>query len=299
MTRTPEQDLEDWREHRSRLLGLAYRMLGDLARAEEMVQEAWLRFSSRTEEARDARAYLVTIVTRLCLNELASAHARHEEPRENQLPEPIELANAFDQNEVLERISMAFLVLLQRLTPAERAVLLLHDVFDFAHEQIAELVGKSPSASRKLLERARADVNSEKRLLTASREEHARLLQAFVQAATHGDVGALVGLLADDAVLITDGGEHGRTASGIRNLEQPLSGPARIAAFVTTVTSRNNAALSYDVRELNGQPAVLLSRDGAAFGALLLGVADGRVHRVFFQGDPIRLARLAPRSAPA
>jgi RNA polymerase sigma-70 factor (ECF subfamily) len=298
MTPDREQDLANWQAHRSRLLGLAYRMLGDLARAEEMVQEAWLRFSGRTDEARDVRAYLVTIVTRLCLNELDSARARHEQTRENQLPEPIELASALEQNEALERISMAFLVLLQRLTPAERAVLLLHDVFDFGHEQIAELVGKSPAASRKLLERARANVNAEKRLLNTSREEHARLLQAFMHAATQGDVSALVGLLADDALLITDGGANGRTASGIRNLEQPLSGPARIAAFVAMVTSRNNAALSYELRELNGQPALLLNRDGAPFGVLLLGVAEGRVQRVFFQGDPARLTRLASRSAP-
>jgi RNA polymerase sigma-70 factor (ECF subfamily) len=291
--KSAERDLADFQRYRGLLVGLAYRMLGDFARAEDMVQEAWLRWCGRGEqEVHDARAYLVTVVTRLCLNELDSTSVRAEGQRENRLPEPIELTSALGKVEELERVSMAFLVVLQRLTPAERAVLLLHDVFDFGHDEIAGLVGKSAPACRKLLERARADVAVEKRLLQSSREEHAQLLEAFVRAATQGDVSALVALLADEALLITDGGVAGRTANGIRNLDAPLAGAARIASFVSTVTLRNGAALAFELRELNGQPAVLLRSAGEPFAVLMLGVADGRIQRVFFQADPRRLARL-------
>src|SRR4051812_5243697 len=131
-------------------------MLGDLARAEDMVQEAWLRWRQHRDEAASPKAYLITVVTRLCLNELGSARARREEARSDRLPEPIDLdEGGLGQVQKLEQLSMAFLVLLQRLTPAERAVLLLHEVFDFDHAEIAELVGNSAAACRKLLERAR------------------------------------------------------------------------------------------------------------------------------------------------
>src|SRR5262245_33816670 len=120
--------------HRQDLVALAYRMLGDMGRAEDMVQEAWLRWQDSEVEPDSPKAYLVTIVTRLCLNELGSARARREESRSDRLPEPVDLEGGPLHVERLEQISMAFLVVLQRLTPAERAVLLLHDVFDFDHQ---------------------------------------------------------------------------------------------------------------------------------------------------------------------
>src|SRR5262249_57504059 len=137
----------------------------------------------------------------------------------------------------------AFLVVLQRLTPAERAVLLLHDVFDFAHAEIATLVGKSEAACRKLLERARQNVATEKRLFSTSQEAHRRLLGAFMQATYAGDVSELVGMLAEDAVLITDGGREGRSVGGLRNLRVPLHGAAPIPTFLAEPTSPLPAAL--------------------------------------------------------
>jgi RNA polymerase sigma-70 factor (ECF subfamily) len=190
---------------------------------------------------------------------------------------------------------MAFLVVLQRLTPAERAVLLLHDVFDFAYDEIAALVGKSEAACRKLLERARQNVATEKRLFSTSHEAHRRLLGAFVQATYAGDVSALVSMLAEDAVLITDGGREGRSVGGLRNLRVPLHGADRIARFVIEATGRVAATLEVEEHELNGQPAMVLYREGAPFAAILLGVADGRIHRVFFHADVERLRHLGPR----
>jgi RNA polymerase sigma-70 factor, ECF subfamily len=296
MTRSTVANLAVFESHRALLVAHAYRMLGDLGRAEDMVQEAWLRWNGRQVEADSPRAYLVTLLTRLCLNELDSAKARREESRGDRLPEPVDLDDGgIARVEALEQVSMAFLVVLQRLTPAERAVLLLRDVFDFDYDQIAALVGKGEPACRKLLERARQNVATEKRLFSTSRETHQRLLEAFTQAASAGDVGALVAMLADDALMITDGGPEGRRVGRIRNLPAPLNGARRIAAFVAA-TARSSD-LDAEIHELNGQPALVLYHEDAPFAALLLGIADGRIYRVFFHADAARLRYLGPRGA--
>ena len=301
MTRpTAADDLTTFESHRAMLVAHAYRMLGDLGRAEDMVQEAWLRWSGRQtdEDVESPRAYLVTLVTRLCLNELDSARSRREESRADRLPEPVELNDGgIGQVEVMDRISMAFLVLLQRLTPAERAVLLLRDVFDFDYKEIAALVGKNEPACRKLLERAREHVASEKRLFSASPEVHRRLLMAFTKAARAGDVDGLVSLLAEDAVMITDGGAEGRRVDGRRNLPAPIKGAAKIAAFVAA-GSRRRDHFAIAIHELNGQPALVFYEDEKPFGALLLAISDDRIHRVFFHGDLTRLGHLGSSQVP-
>jgi RNA polymerase sigma-70 factor, ECF subfamily len=287
-------DLEAFESHRALLVAHAYRMLGDLARAEDMVQEAWLRWSGRRVDDRveSPRAYLVTLVTRLCLNELDSAKSRREESRADRLPEPIDLEDGgIGRVDVMDQISMAFLVLLQRLTPAERAVLLLRDVFDFDYKEIAALVGKNEPACRKLLERAREHVTNEKRLFTASPEVHRRLLMAFTKAARAGDVEGLVNLLAEDAVMITDGGAEGRRVDGRRSLPVPLEGAAKIAAFIAASSRRGNH-FPLAIHELNGQPGIVFYEGEKPFGALLLAISDDRIHRVFFHGDLSRLGHL-------
>jgi RNA polymerase sigma-70 factor (ECF subfamily) len=271
--------------HRRDLTALAYRMLGDMGRAEDMVQEAWLRWQQHEREAESPRAYLLTVVTRLCLNELGSARMRHEETRSDRLPEPVNLDDTMGQLEKLEQISMAFLVVLQRLTPAERAVLLLHEVFDFGHDEIAGLIGNSSAACRKLLERARRHLDSDRRMLATPPDEHRRLMGAFLQAATAGDVDGLAQLLAADAVLISDGGKDGRTLAGQRNLKEPLHGAARIATFVAAASTRGIAAFRWDQRTLNGQPAIVLWAGEKPVAAILLAVADGKIQRIFFHAD--------------
>jgi RNA polymerase sigma-70 factor (ECF subfamily) len=295
MTRSSAADLAVFESHRALLVAHAYRMLGDLGLAEDMVQDAWLRWDGGQVEVDSPRAYLVTLVTRLCLNELGSAKTRREESRSDRLPEPVDLdEGGIGRVELLDQVSMAFLVVLQRLTPAERAVLLLRDVFDFDYGEIAALVGKSEAACRKLLERARQNVATEKRLFSTSPDVHRRLLEAFTQAASGGDLDALLAMLADDAVMITDGGPEGRSVRGIRNLPVPLQGARRIAAFV--VATAGNADLALEIHELNGQPALVLYDEDAPFAALLLGVADGHIHRVFFHADVTRLRYLGPRN---
>lgn len=293
-------DLDTFESHRALLVAHAYRMLGDLSRAEDMVQDAWLRWSGRATDVdvSSPRAYLVTLVTRLCINELDSARARREESRSDRLPEPVDLnEGGFGRVEMLERVSMAFLVVLQRLTPAERAVLLLRDVFDFDYKQIAAFVGKSEAACRKLLERARDNVAAERRLFATSSDTHRRLLSAFVEAATDGNLDALVSMLAADAVMITDGGPEGRSVAGVRNLPAPLQGAKRIASFV--LATARSTDLEVEMHELNGQPAIVFYErhdPHTPFAALLLAVEGDRIHRVFFHADTHRLKHLGPRT---
>ena len=289
------QRLSAFQACRGDLVALAYRMLGDIGRAEDMVQEAWLRWERQEEAPASPKAFLVTIVTRLCLNELDSARARREESRADRLPEPVNLeAGGLSRVERLEEVSMAFLVMLQRLSPAERAVLLLHEVFDFEHQEIAGLVGTTVPSSRKLLERARKHVAAERRLLVTPPDEHRRLLQAFMGAASAGNVEGLVALLADDAVMVSDGGPEGRAIGGQRNLAHPLEGAARVAAFVAAASTRGRVTLRREVRVLNGQPAVVFRRDGAIVAALTLAVGEGKIQRVFFHADPDRLGHIEP-----
>ena len=297
MTNSSAADLDVFEAHRPLLVAHAYRMLGDLGLAEDMVQNAWLRWSGRQADVQSPRAYLLTLVTRLCINELDSARMRREEGRGDRLPEPVDLdESGIDRMEACEQISMAFLVVLQRLTPAERAVLLLREVFDFEYKELAALVGRSEPACRKLLERARQHVAAEKPLFAASAEDHRRLLGAFTEAAAARNVDALVAMLAEDAVMVADGGPEGRRVGGIRNLRAPLTGSRRIAAFVAATAG--SVDLQAEVHELNGQPALVFYHQNEPFAALLLAIANGRIHRVFFHADLERLRYLGPR-APA
>ena len=272
------------------MLTLAYRMLGEVARAEDIVQDAWLRWQCREVEVANPKAYLVKTVARLCLNHLDSAAARKEEARSNRLPEPVSLEDVgIARVEALDRLSMAFIVLLQRLTPAERAVLLLHDVFDFDHAEIGSLLEKTEPACRQLLRRAREQVASERRSLTVSPEAHRRLLRAFLQAASAGHTESLASLLSDDVVLIADAGTDGGVYGRVRSLPGPVVGRARVSAFIATVTPQGATGLVIRECELNGQPAVLVLRDGRPYTAILLSVAGDRIRGVFIHADPVRL----------
>lgn len=283
-------DIETFESCRPALHALAYRMLGDVGRAEDMVQEAWVRCQRGQEAVEVPKAYLLTTVTRLCLDELGSARARREESRSDRLPEPVELDGRV---EMYDQISMAFLVLLQRLTPAERAVFLLHDVFDLEHAEIARRLGKTDAACRQLLGRAREHLAAERRVLQTSQEEHRRLLLAFVRAVNEGDHESLTQLLADDAVFIADAGPNGSRYGRIRSVGRPVRGRKRIAALLSML-ARQTTTLGGQVQErnLNGQPALVVFRDGHAVVAVLVAVAEGRIQHVFVQLDPERLRHI-------
>lgn len=288
------RDAATFEAHRPALLALAWRMLGEVARAEDVVQEAWVRFATSEAEIDAPRAFLATTVTRLCLDELGSARARKEESRSDRLPEPIDLGPEADRVDTLDRVSMAFVVLLQRLTPAERAVLLLHEVFDTSHAEIAVILGKTELASRKLLARAREHVATEKRAFAASEEDHRRLLGAFVAAVARGEQSAFEELLADDAVLAVDAGPEGGRFGKIRNVGRPVVGATRIAALLGALVREGIGALATEEHTINGEPAVLVFRGGALFSAIFVAVADDRIRHVYVHTDPDRLRHLAP-----
>jgi RNA polymerase sigma-70 factor (ECF subfamily) len=279
--------------HRPALLRLAYRMLGDLGRAQDIVQDAWLRWQRLEGPADSPKAFLTKMVTRQCLNELGSARARREEARSNRLPEPVRAEADDDVVERADQISMAFLVLLQRLTPAERAVMLLHDVFDFGHEEVAALLEKTVPACRQLLARARRHVAAERRSFSASRDEHLRLLHAFLAASRDGDIDALARLLTDDAVLIADGGPEGVTVGGVRNLPRPVSGARRVATAIAAL-GRRGEALERREWTVNGQPALVAFAGGRPVFVVLLAVTEGRIGSVFIHADPARLSHIGP-----
>jgi RNA polymerase sigma-70 factor (ECF subfamily) len=280
-------EAEIFETHRADLLALAYRMLGDMGRAEDMVQEAWVRWQNRQSNVVSPKAFLITTVTHLCLDDLSSARARREEPR-SRLPEPVDLQEAgIGRVEISDQISMAFLVVLQRLTPAERAVLLLHEVFDMSHEEIAAMLQRTVPACRQLLSRAREHVAEERRTLEASDEEHRRLLMAFVRAIRDGEVEPLFDLLADDAVFIAD--NPGKGYGRIRSVRRPVQGRIKIAALVRAISSQSVPKAEVQERTLNGQPAAVLIRNGRVVLAILVAVADEKIRRVFLQADPERL----------
>jgi RNA polymerase sigma-70 factor, ECF subfamily len=287
-------DVDTFQSCRPALLALAYRMLGDVGRAEDMVQEAWVHAQRGHETVEVPKAYLLTTLTRLCLDELGSARARREESRSDRLPEPVELDDGgLGRVETYDQISMAFLVLLQRLTPAERAVFLLHDVFDLEHAEIAARLGKTEAACRQMLGRARENLAVERRVLLTSREEHRRLLLAFVRAVNQGDREGLTQMLAEDAVFIADAGPNGSRYGRIRSVGRPVRGRKRIAALLSMLARQANAPSGQmQERMLNGQPSIVVFRDGHAVVAILVAVADGRIQHVFLQLDPDRLKHI-------
>lgn len=281
--------------HRPALLALAYRMLGEMGRAEDVVQDAWMRWQ-RQVDVDSPKAFLLTTVTRLCLDELGSARARREESRSDRLPEPVDLDLAgIGRVEMLDQISMAFMVLLQRLTPAERAALLLHDVFDLGHAEIGALLGKSDAACRQLLKRARENVAAGRRFFQTSDDEHRRLLAAFVEATTSGDQDALLEMLAEDAVLIADAGPGTVRYGRIRNIGRPVVGRRKIAALLKVIgRQRIGPPPQFRERTLNGQPAIVAYQDGRAASAILIAVADDKVRHVFLQVDARRRGHIGP-----
>jgi RNA polymerase sigma-70 factor (ECF subfamily) len=287
-------DLEVFEAHRSQLRSMAYRMLGDLGDADDVVQEGWLRWQNRGAEVEEPRAYLVKVVTNLCLNQLQSPRAQREETRPDRLPEPVDPAAVFgaSPSEVLDQLSMALLVVVQRLTPAERAAFLLHSVFDFSHAEVAKILGKTEAACRQLLSRAKANIAAERRLFQGSPDDHRRLLQAFVDASFRGDVAGLTQILADDAVLVVDGGPKGGRFGKVRNVPHPIEGAAKISAFTAAVVAQGPARLRARACELNGQPAMVVLEGEEPIAAILLSVAEGVIHRVFIQADAARLKHL-------
>tara|TARA_R110002073_G_scaffold123819_10_gene267868 strand:- start:12488 stop:13321 length:834 start_codon:yes stop_codon:yes gene_type:complete len=269
---------EPLEQHRPRLFALAYRMLGSGSDAEDVLQEAWIRYA-RTENIESPAAWLTTCVTRLCIDSLRSAKTRREEYIGPWLPEPCTHADVVD----VQSLSLAFMHLLERLSPQERAVYLLHEVFDYAHAEVAEVTQMSPEASRKALSRARTRVDGQVRF-APSKDAHAQMLMRFVSAVRGGDLAALESLLAEDAQAVTDAGGHASAA-----LRVVLS-RAKVARFFKGLAKKTGALpLSIAPVVANGWPALVLTLGGQQ---QLVGIeTDGEViQSVFVIMNPEKLA---------
>ena len=249
-------------------MGIAYRMLGSLAEAEDIVQDAWLRCQlAGATEISDARAWLTTAVVRLCIDRGRSAQSRRETYPGTWLPEPVSTTAPFD----LESIRFGFLVLLERLDPTQRAVFLLHQAFDYTHAEIAAILGINEAASRQELHRAKKHIEADKPRFEANREAHQRLLSAFMAAAAQGDVDAISSVVAENIVLY---GDHGVKAPGV--ILVPIVGRANVARFFAKSIAKmpSDHGLEPEVTDVNGWPA-LVGRRGGRIAFVLNIETDG------------------------
>ncbi|MDA0568040.1 RNA polymerase sigma factor SigJ [Streptomonospora sp. S1-112] len=271
---------------RPRLLGVAYSLLGSVDEAEDVVQEAWLRLDrSEAGQIADVTGWLVTTVSRLALDTLRSARRRRETYVGPWLPEPVvEEGDPADRITLDESLSMAMLVVLESLSPAERTAFVLHDVFGLAFTEVAQAVGRSPAACRQLAARARRHVTARAPRFAVDAGEHRRVVEAFQRAVEGGDLGALLGLLDPAAVLRSDGG--GRVRSALR----PIEGADKVARFLMGVQARSAGLdLSTRVRPVNGRPGLVQYHGGRPIRVAALSVAEGRVTEIDIVLNPEKL----------
>lgn len=280
---------------RPRLLGIAYGLLGELTEAEDVVQDAWLRWDRAERDAvRSAEAFLITVTTRLALDRLRSARARREVYMGPWLPEPLLTDPETPETRVIEaeQLSLALLAALERLNPVERAVLVLRDVFDLDYAEIADVLDKTPGNVRQLARRARDHVGDPSRQRNVSEEERRRLADAFLAASISGDVEGIRALLAADAILYTDGG------GVVTAARKPIYGADKIARFMVGVQRKSRFPEDPIFRPVlaNGDPGILMESRSEGFVSIIsIEIADGLVQAVRTFNNPERF----PASFPA
>ena len=271
--------LETFQDYRPLLFSIAYRMLGAVTEAEDVLQEAYLRWRGQSLEAvREPKYFLTTVVTRLCLNELSSARAQRETYLGPWLPEPVEtgdrpeLENPAHRVVLYDSLSIAFLVLLETLSPAERAVFLLHDVFAYKYDEVAAILEKSESACRQLGSRARQHIEANRPRFEATTEAHDQLLHHFIKTVETGEIEPFLQLLADDVTLVPDGG--GERGAAIR----VLHGRDSVASFIQGVRRQEpQGGQARRARDLRRRAIVARTPDARPYYALFLYVQDGAI----------------------
>jgi RNA polymerase sigma-70 factor (TIGR02957 family) len=294
VSEAPEQVL--FEELRPKAFGVAYRLLGSVSEAEDVVQEAFLRLHrelERGEQIESPEAYLVTLVTRIGIDELRSARARREVYVGEWLPEPILTAEDDPARhvEIAESLSVGLLVVLETLTPEERATFLLHEVFDYPHARIAEILGKSDAAVRQLAARARERVGEREPRFETSREQRERLVHRFVEASEEGNLEALEGLLAAEVTLRGDGGGK------VPALARPVHGRNRVARTLrgfSRAGPRFGVAALREV-EVNGEPGIVaLDREGGLVAVIAVEIHAGQIQALNSVVNPDKLGHLGP-----
>jgi RNA polymerase sigma-70 factor (ECF subfamily) len=280
-------DDEVFQQLRPELFGVAYRMLSIAADAEDVVHEAYLRWRAQPrDDVRSPRAFLITAVTRLCLDALGSARARREMYVGPWLPEPLlvdDLGPA-GANELSDSLSVAFLVLLEELSALERAAFLLHDVFGYGYGELSTALSRDQAACRQLVARARKHVAARGRRFEADQARARELTQQFLAACAGGDLKALLAVLADDVVVWTDGGGKAKAAP------TPVMGAAKAARFLIAIARATPEGTEVIEANLNGQPGLLALYRGSAVSAVVLDIAEGRVNAVMVMANPDKLS---------
>jgi RNA polymerase sigma factor (sigma-70 family) len=273
---------------RGLLLNLAYRMLGSLSDAEDVVQETYARWYAMTPAEQDAieipAAWLTRVASRICLDVLGSARVRRETYVGEWIPEPVPDRTDGDPADRItldESISMAFLVVLESMTPAERVTFVLHDVFRYSYAEIAQIVGRTPAACRKLASLGRRRIETS-HPVPASTAEHARVVKQFKQAWETKDIKALLGLLDPDATAVADGGGH------VMARLHPIEGADRIARFYIAI-ARRATGLRILEQTVNGRPGLVVEHADVTLAVLALDVADGRIRRIWSVRNPEKL----------
>lgn len=286
---TGVRELDDTFEaERARLVGVAYRITGSRAEAEDVVQDAWLRWQGADRETIERpAAWLTTVTSRIALDRLKSARHARETYVGPWLPEVVEAAPGPEEHaELAESLTIGFLTVLERLDPVERVVFVLADVFRVPYEEIASAVDRSVAACRQVASRARRRVQDERPLFAPTDDEAWQVTAAFLTAVQTGDLAAVTAVLAPDVVMTSDGGAHHHAA------RRPVLGPDRVARFWVNLAARARPDDVLEPRQVNGQPAVAVHRDGQLERVLVFSVVAGRIDRLWTVVNPDKFARL-------
>jgi RNA polymerase sigma-70 factor (TIGR02957 family) len=279
--------------HRALLFTVAYEMLGSAADAEDVLQETWLRWVGvDPARVRDPRAYLVRITTRQSLNRLRAMGRRKEAYVGPWLPEPLLTApDVAEDVELAESVSMAMLLVLETLTPTERAVFVLHEVFDVGYDEIAAAVGRTPAAVRQIAHRARRRVGDRRPREVVPADEARAVLESFRRAFETGDLQTLLDVLAPDVVLVGDGG--GLAQAALR----PVTGAERVVRMLRGGLAKAGGLLAGEPTVVNGNPALLVRLDGEVDGVLAARVEGARITGLYYVRNPRKLTRIAAQTA--
>ncbi|MGN6699756.1 MAG: RNA polymerase sigma-70 factor [Thermomicrobiales bacterium] len=286
--------VESFETYRAYLFGIAYRMLGSAQDAEDLVQETFLRYQATPPETiRSLKAYLTTIISRLCVDQLQLARRKRELYVGPWLPEPIptpaaaEAADPEQRAQVQESVSLAFLVVLEQLQPFERAVFLLREVFAYEFAEIATILGKSEVACRRSFSRARHHLRAQRPRFPVSPDDHRRLLGEYFQAVQTGEMAPLLDLLADNVTLWADGGGQARAA-----VLRPIRGRSAVARLSLGIRRFWPADYQGAIENVNGQAALVMRADGHTWAVLTIAVEERRIQAIWIVANPEKLARV-------
>ena len=287
-------DEEVFEANRELLFAVAYRMLGTVADAEDTVQDAWLRWSAAPRsDIAEPRAYLARTVTHIALNRLRSARARREAYVGSWLPEPLLTTgqDTADRAELAESVSLAMMVVLESLTPEERAVFVLHEVFGFPHAEIAAAIGRTDVSVRQLMHRAREHVQARRPRFDVDAGQQREVTERFLAAASGGDIDELMLVLAPDVILVSDGG--GKAKAPLR----PVIGAAKVTRFLAAISDQpymgiDRSEMTIEVAEINGGPGILVTTGGRPITAVTTVIAGGRITAIQLVANPDKLQGL-------